>query len=296
MSCVLFIVFNFEAKTLIPCQFRVILIMLDSVLISIITGSGEGIKTMTETLKGIAPIKRNKVSDTVVEAVEKLIISNKLKPGDGLPSEKSLSESLAVGTRSVREALKILEARGLVSIQHGKGSFIADSSKENMIKFLADSLRLTLITDEKLLLELVYVRRIIEASVAADVASTRTDEDLYHLSEILAALEKTHKAHKIEDYNRLDALFHKAIIDAAGNRILSALYDRMINLILTSFKKTGYLRGSTKDSIAEHRKILEYIQNKDSVGVNSMMSTHIGRTTKSLSRYIKKLGDNLGEL
>lgn len=251
---------------------------------------------MTESLKGIAPIKRSKVSDTVVQAIEKLIIANKLKPGDGLPSEKSLAESLAVGTRSIREAIKVLEARGLVSVLHGKGTFVADTSKENVVKFLADSLPVTLITNESLLLELEYVRRIIEASIAADVAASRSSDDVARFSEIFSALEEAHTTQEIEDYNRLDALFHKAIIDAAGNRILSALYERMTSLLLTSFRKTGYLPGSTEESISDHRQILECIKQQDSTGARAIMSSHIKRTTKSLEIYMKGLEDDLSML
>jgi GntR family transcriptional repressor for pyruvate dehydrogenase complex len=225
----------------------------------------------------------------VVEAIETFIIKNKLKEGDCLPSEKNLSETLAVGSRSVREALKILEARGLVSVRHGKGVFVAGTSKENVVKFLADSLRFTLIADEGLLFELVYVRMVIEASVAADVAASRTPDDLARLAEILAALEKAHKEQAIEDYNRLDAMFHRAIIDASGNRILSALYERMTSLLLASFSRTGYVRGSTRGSMQDHVQLLDLIAKQDSAAVYALMINHVKRSTKSLKMHMKGL-------
>jgi GntR family transcriptional repressor for pyruvate dehydrogenase complex len=244
---------------------------------------------MKEPLSGVVPIKRGKVSDMAVEAIDNLIIRNNLKEGDGLPSEKSLSETLAVGTRSIREALKILEARGIVSVRHGKGAFVAGTSKENVVKYLADSLRMTLIADESLLFELVYVRMVIEASVASDVARSRTADDLARFSKILEALEKAHKEKSIEDYNRLDVVYHKAIIDASGNRILSALYDRMNSLLLASFSKTGYVRGSTKESIQEHRLLLDLIRKQDGKGAHALMIRHIKRSTESLKLHMKQI-------
>jgi len=244
---------------------------------------------MKDVIDGITPINRGKISDMVVESIENLIIRNNLKEGDSLPSEKALAETLAVGSRSVREALKVLEARGIVSVRHGKGAFVAGRSKDNVVKYLADSLRLTMMADVGLLLELVDVRTMIEASVVADVARTRTANDLARFTEILAGLEKAHKEQAIEDYNRLDAVFHKSIIDASRNRILSALYERMTSLLLASFSKTGYVRGSTKDSIKEHRQLLEFIKSQDGPGSRALMIKHIKRTAASLKLHMKGL-------
>jgi DNA-binding FadR family transcriptional regulator len=133
---------------------------------------------------------------------------------------------------------------------------------------------------------------VIEASVASDVARSRTSEDLANFSDILEALEKSHKEHSIEEYNRLDVLYHKTIIDASNNRILSALYDRMNSLLLASFSKTGYVRGSTKESIQEHRLLFDLIKKQDSKGAHALMIRHIKRSTESLKIHMTEFERN----
>ena len=78
----------------------------------------------------IQPIKKIKRYEEVIVAIENLIIRKGLKKGDMLPSEKVLSERLDVGSRSIREAYKTLQVRGMVEIKQGKGVFVADNRLE----------------------------------------------------------------------------------------------------------------------------------------------------------------------
>ena len=241
---------------------------------------------MPNMLTAPTPIRRKKISDSVVEAIENYIITNGMQVGDKLPPEKDLAAMLEVGTRLVREALKVLEARGMVDVLHGKGAYIAGKSKEDFTRALADSLRFTLTLDKDLLLELAYVRTIIESSVVADVAIKRSDDDVKRLSDILNALETTYKERNIDEYNRLDVLYHKQIIDTANNRILTTLYEKLNSLLLTSFSKTGYMRGSTKESIKQHRELFEAIKQKDGNGARSIMGTHLTMSAERLRAHM----------
>jgi GntR family transcriptional repressor for pyruvate dehydrogenase complex len=244
---------------------------------------------MPNTLTTPSPIRRKKISDIVVEAIENFIITNELREGDKLPSEKDLAGLLEVGTRLVREALKVLEARGVIDVLQGKGAYVAGKSKENFTRALADSLRFTLTLDKDLLFELMYVRTIIESSVAADIAAKRTEEDVARISEILVALEAAYKEKDIAEYNRLDVLFHKQIVDSADNRILTTLYEKLTSLLLTSFNKTGYMRGSTKESIKQHRELLEAIRGRDESGARTTMSTHLMMSAERLRAHMAGL-------
>ncbi len=73
-------------------------------------------------IKDIPPIKRKKLSDEVTQALEQIIIENKLQAGDMLPSQAELSQKLHVGTRSIREAVRSLESRGMVETRQGRAS------------------------------------------------------------------------------------------------------------------------------------------------------------------------------
>lgn len=233
-------------------------------------------------LTNVAPLRRKKVSDMVVEAIENLIISNGLKEGDKLPSEKDLARTLAVGTRLIREALKVLEARGLVDVLPGKGTYIAGRSKEDFARSFADSLRLTLTLDKDLLLELMYMRLIIETSVVVDVAQKRSDEDLGRLSETLDSLEKAYKENQVDEYNHFDVQFHKQIIDIVNNRILTELYEKLNNLLILSFNKTGYMDGSMEESVRQHKSIFEAIKSRDESTARTLMIKHLTMSVERL--------------
>jgi GntR family transcriptional repressor for pyruvate dehydrogenase complex len=248
---------------------------------------------MAEASKGrrAAPeqIKRERLSERVVRVIEGYITRNGLRRGDQLPSEREMAKEINVGTRSIREALKTLEARGVVRIVQGKGSFVDERYRDDFIKVLADTLELTFKADRSLLLELMYVRKLMETSVVADVAEKRTAEDVKRLAGVLALLRESHDAGDIEEYNRRDVLFHKTIIDALSNRILSAIYDRLNELLLVSFETTGYVRGSPRRSLKEHTELLGAIERRDRDGAAELMRRHLEHTTRTLASHMESL-------
>jgi GntR family transcriptional regulator, transcriptional repressor for pyruvate dehydrogenase complex len=106
---------------------------------------------------------------------------------------------------------------------------------------------------------------------------------------VLARLKESCDAGDIDEYNRRDVLFHKTIIDALDNRILTAIYDRLNTLLLLSFETTGYLRGSPRRSLREHTELFEAIERKDRAGAAELMRRHLEQTTRSLASHMERL-------
>lgn len=228
------------------------------------------------------PLKREKVSDVVVQVIRDYIAKNSLEPGDKLPSERELAASLNVGTRSVREALSNLEARGVVRIEHGRGTFVDEKYRDDFAQFLADSLELGSVGDQEMLLDLMYVRKIIETSAVADAANRLSEEGACRLSEIVEMLKSASADGDIESYNRIDILLHKTIVGLTENRILKTLYDRLSDLFARSFAKTGYLPGSPYRSLREHTDLVESILAGDVESARKQIRLHLESTTESL--------------
>lgn len=237
-------------------------------------------------VEAILPLKREKISDKVVQVIQNYIVRNNLRRGDRLPSERELSETLNVGTRSIREALRNLEARGVVRIEQGKGAFVEEKYRDDFVRFLAESLELTLTRDQNLLVELVYVRKLIETSVIAEMAAVHDPGVIARLEEVLAALLAAKNAGDQDEYNRIDVMFHKTMIEATGNRILIAIYDRMTNLLLESFTKTGYAHGSPERSFREHAEMVEDLRAGDPDRARTVMDEHLAHTMKTLRSYL----------
>ena len=108
-------------------------------------------------------IKKNKLSnvDLVIERIKTLLIEQKLKPGDLLPSEHTLSESIGVSRGTIREAMKILSAFGIVEIRRGDGTYIATSANRKIFDPLIFSLIITNSDSE----ELIQLREMMEVGV-----------------------------------------------------------------------------------------------------------------------------------
>ncbi|HCD43459.1 MAG TPA: FadR family transcriptional regulator, partial [Lachnoclostridium sp.] len=122
--------------------------------------------------------------------------------GDKLPTETELSEVLGVGRNTVREALRILMSRNIVTIRQGSGTFLSDKNG-----VADDPLGFTMIEDRRKLTEdLIQIRVMLEPPIAALAAQNATGEDILSLEQILLELEKRMK--NLEDYSEKDSQFH----------------------------------------------------------------------------------------
>ncbi len=229
-------------------------------------------------MKDIAPVKRIKISDEVTNALETIIIENNLQSGDKLPSQAELSEKLQVGTRSIREAIRSLESRGMVETRQGKGVFVKNNNLDYFLETLMGSFVFNFPDHKDLLIDLTKTRRIIESQAIFDVASEPPKGFISHFAHIIEELDSKANENNIETYNLLDIELHKSIIDATGNKIIISLYKYLSELLVKCFSKTGYVQGSLETSIADHHKMLEAITSNNPALAKKVMEDHIGMT------------------
>ena len=235
--------------------------------------------------EGLAKIKRVSVVEATVSYIKKQIAEGSLKPGEQLPSERTLQELLGVSRFTLREALARLSALGIVEIAHGKGAFIAremsPSSLENVF--------FPLFANQNMqnLIDFFEARMLIESEAVRLCAKRRTREDLENLKEILdsseAALEDPQK------FGKLDFLFHNKVSQAAGNIFI----DKMMGCLNEFIKKYLLMLANNpenrKRSLVNHRNILEMIEKKDVDNAGKMTRKHLNQTFKMLTSFN---GDN----
>ncbi|TYR79451.1 FadR family transcriptional regulator [Priestia megaterium] len=154
----------------------------------------------------VEKISRKKISESVVEQIEKMIQAGEFKAGEKLPSVRELCDLFGVGRSSVRDAITTLQGKGTVYVKQGEGTFICkfDSTKLFYHPILLPSAR-----D---ITELFQVRKILEPGIAEMAALNRSYNDLKLLEE---SLSKQFISRWEADYH-----FHQAIAKAAGNEIL----------------------------------------------------------------------------
>lgn len=232
----------------------------------------------------IEPLKKTKLSDEVTKAIENIIIDNDLQPGDKLPSQSALGESLNVGSRSIREAIRSLESRGLVETKQGKGVFVKNSNMDFFLEMLKTNLVFHLPKELKTLIDLANIRMMIETGVIYSIAVDTPSELISTLTKLIEKMEEKADSNDIEAYNILDVEFHKAIIKASGNDIIISIYNHLFELLIKSFQKTGGMKGSKETSRREHREMLEAIESSNGVKARDIMIKHISSTLNKLEK------------
>jgi GntR family transcriptional repressor for pyruvate dehydrogenase complex len=226
--------------------------------------------------EAFAPIERRKVYELVSERLEAQI-GTALKAGDALPPERELAERYGVGRSSVREALRMLESRGLIE-SRGSGTFVVAAWRNPF----QEPLSLVVAGEDVDRAQLFEVRRMIEAEAAALAAKRRTEDQLLQLHEATDDMEL--ELAVADRFIAADIRYHLVIAEATGNRLLlrlmQAIRDRLTEMFGTVFK----FPGGPERSVAQHRVITEAIEAEDPERARQLMTDHILRVEQELAQ------------
>lgn len=207
------------------------------------------------------------------ELVER-IVRGVYPSGSALPAEPALCATFSVSRTVVREAVKILQEKGLVQVRQGTGTMVTASSMWDMLDELV--LGATIAQDDSLTVldDLVATRRVLEsdmANVAARVASEEAVERLRVLVERMDGLVGDHVA-----YHEHDRLFHDVVMQASGNRIARGVVRSLESQVANTARYMGRTdRSLCAASNRGHRRICERIAARDPEGAAEAMFRHI---------------------
>lgn len=167
--------------------------------------------------------KKSTLQSEIIRFIQSYIEENGLKQGDKLPSQEQLIGMMGVSRTSLREAVKTLEAKGILTVLNGKGIYIAGNS--------TDALQFTLdLTEQKeSLLELVEIRRALEREILRLAVYKATDNELAELGKIKDVLLA--KYYRGEDQARDDWQFHNMIYSFARNNTMAKLITAVLEAI-----------------------------------------------------------------
>ena len=164
---------------------------------------------------------RSSSSQVAVGAIKQYIVDNRLKPGDPLPTEQALQETLGVSRSSVREALRTLQSLDIVDIRHGRGMSVGHLSFSPMIEAVLFRARLN--TED----DLRTLREVIEVRISLDLACTEELIEHYAGSSqpALRSLVCTMREHVAngESFASCDQAFHRELLSVTSNRMLQQL-------------------------------------------------------------------------
>lgn len=232
----------------------------------------------------LQPIKRPKLSEQVEREIKNLIFHNELKVGDKLAPEKELAEQLQVGRRSVREALQSLKKMGLIEIYHGKGAFVSRIRLDNYLESLAESINFRLHEEKTVLLQLLEVRKLLEAGIASLSATRATSQDFKAMEKALRQQKKAIEMKDLELFNVTDLDFHNAVVKGSQNAILVSVYNAFSNLMLESRRRTNKIPGVAEESLKDHQKIFLAIKSGNGKLAHRDMFTHIDKIEQNMKK------------
>jgi GntR family transcriptional regulator, galactonate operon transcriptional repressor len=205
----------------------------------------------------------------IVKRVGTEIISGRMKPAQPLPREAEWAEELGVSRTVLREAVKVLISKGLVTSRPRIGTKVNLDDQWNLLDPEVLSWRLDAASKEDLVRELFELRRIIEPAIAARAAEKATEADIKALSAAYAAMDE--KADDAEGFIGPDSEFHKTIVRSVENRMVKALGNLIDAALTLSLRLTLETPGGHRPSLALHKKVLDAIRCRDRSGAQCAM-------------------------
>ncbi len=241
-------------------------------------------------LQKIAPFR---VFEQAVEQIRELISAGTWVPGQRLPTEQDLSIQLNVSRSSVREALRVLEAEGLVEVKRGSGTYVCEPRANRR---MGSDLARWLEQREETIEQVLQVRESIEglsASLAANHATNNEIEDIQAIltNQITKVNELVDENERIKELAILDAAFHIAISTASGNDIAEEIISHILPAFNESNKAVLYLSRRAPRMIKEHGEIMAALKARDSAAAEKAMREHIRRVREEIVTLKKSEGD-----
>jgi|TARA_Y100000310_G_scaffold253669_1_gene260568 GntR family transcriptional repressor for pyruvate dehydrogenase complex len=236
---------------------------------------------MNVKYKPIAP--QQKLYKSIVNQIQRMIRSGELNKGDRLPSERQLAEQFGVSRTAVREAIKSLAEIGLVDIMVGRGTFVANNTRDRIVA----SVHLLLDVEKVDKEDLQTARAILETPIARLAAKNRTEENCKKMQKLLdQMIVSKNRPKKFVD---ADTEFHIELAKASGNTAFVVLIQAIIRILRNERTYVRDFKEELDSAITYHREILYSVIQKDEEGAEVAMCSHL----KHVAHVLKSLQEEL---
>jgi len=240
-----------------------------------------------------SPLNRIQKSPGIPSLVAKQIIdlisSGRLTPGDKLPSEHEMTATFGISRISLREAMKLLEAKGFIESHGRRGKFVRQASGQALESRIEEILSV----DHEKIWELLAVRRIIDSEAAGMAARRATRSQIANLKKIRNEAERIGGPGLVasSEGGRLYARFYNDLADATNNTIYAHLMKSISSLLKGALpysrQKLSPVQGASDIFYEHHIKIISAIEKGDPESAKTAMIEHIDWLEKTLKKILK---------
>ena len=209
-------------------------------------------------------------SERIVDYIENEIIHGRLRKGDKLPTERRMAEEMSVSRASVREAVKALEAMGVVKSVQGSGNYITDDPDSTINRPLCTLFALS----DGTLDNLLQLRALLETEACKDVINAASDEEIRSLGRLM---QYDYDAAAREQAKR-DSEFHMGIVQLSRNTLVRYLYAtvlRLIDVYRERVLEETEQRGESGITKREHEEIMRALRERDLTAATQAVRSHI---------------------
>ncbi|MGI6778440.1 MAG: FadR/GntR family transcriptional regulator [Acetivibrionales bacterium] len=222
----------------------------------------------------MTPMNNRSIVDRIITRITNAIISGELLPGQQIPTESELCESMHVSRNSVREAIKALVAMGVLNIRRAEGTFVAEGFSERML----DPMVYGLILEGGNSPAIIELRRLFEVGILKLAIEKATEEDIKRMQEALETLRITIEKHlDKEEILDADIKFHKALEHAVNNPLvdkISVVIERLSRLTRARATEHFIKENEMDDLLGMHKKMLNLIIERDETAVAEVVDEH----------------------
>lgn len=222
------------------------------------------------------PLGKDSIVSVVLTRIKEALLRKTLKPGDYLPSETELTRTFGVSKSSVREAVKMLQAMGVVEVRRGQGTLVRTQPGAGYISPMI----FQLIMESGYPDDLVELRLMFEPAYTVMAMRRATDEDLARIGKALERLEASVRSRTqvAED----DLAFHLAILRATGNRLVVRIGETIFQLFEPSISIS--MQHIPERAVQDHRRIYEALCARDEARLREAVLQSYGGWKESLHR------------
>lgn len=222
-----------------------------------------------------APVTVARASSSIAEQIRTAIVSGRLREGERLPPERVLAEQFGVSRVTVRDALRALEAMGLIEVRVGArgGAFVTAPTGSIVAQTMSDMMAMSALTPE----DIVEARLIVELGTVTLAGVRATEDDLHRLRELS---ERAHRELGANTYTReLSWEFHALLADAAHNEAVEGLTQSFRSTLSMHPIRTREGRRAFERTVEEHDAILDALERRDGAAARRRMAGHLLRGT-----------------
>jgi DNA-binding FadR family transcriptional regulator len=237
-----------------------------------------------------APVAVARASSAIAEQIRGAMVSGRLKAGDRLSPERELAEQFGVSRVTVRDALRSLEAMGLIEVKVGArgGAFVTAPNGSKVAQTMSDMMLMAATTPE----DIVEARLIVELGTVSLACARATDDDLAALRELS---DRAEAALAAGTYTRdLSWDFHALLARAAHNGAVDGLTQSFRSSLSMHPMRVREGNRAYERTVAEHRAILDALVRRDGTSARREMAEHLLRGTiqQNRSKALLELWDS----